>query len=169
MTKLATLAAAVIVSIAAFSAEASADVRIGGGIHYLKTVGDLKDASGFDDQSVGFLGGVRLVGPLLTLEGDVEVVPDYAGSDEILWQPQGYAFVGNFFYGGVGIGVGYLGELGWQSDPFYALRVGVDFVLGSLDLDAFVSYRFQKADDLSALGSDDLNTLTLGAMIFFGS
>jgi len=162
------LASIALVAVAAFSSEAAAGLRIGGGVHYLKTVGDLKDATEFDDQSIGFLAGVKLPGPLLTFEGDIEVVPDYAGSDELLWQPQGYAFVGNFLYGGVGIGIGYLGELGWQSDPFYALRAGVNFVIGSLDLDAFLSYRFQKADDLSALGSDDLNTLTLGAMIFFG-
>ena len=83
-------------------------------------------------------------------------------------QPQGYAMLGNLIYGGVGIGIGHIdGE--WQSNPFYALRAGVDFMAGSLDLDLFASYRFQKTSDLDHLGGDDLNSITFGALIRFGS
>jgi hypothetical protein len=83
-------------------------------------------------------------------------------------QPQGYAMIGDFIYGGAGVGIGYI-DGDFQSNPFYALRAGVDFFLGGLDLDAFASYRFQKAKDLQGFGSDDLNTITFGALIRFGS
>ena len=146
---------------------AFAGTRIGGGIHYLKTVGDIKDAPGFDENAIGFMGSIAFSGSLLRFEGDVEFIPDYAGSGKLMWAPQGYALIGSFIYGGVGIGIGHIADFGWQ-DPFYALRAGVDFMAGSLDLDVFASYRFQKIDDLSHLGVDDFNSVTLGALIRFG-
>ena len=149
------------------AADAQADLRIGGGLHYLKTLGDIKDTPGFDDNSIGFIGGAKYKGGLFTLEGDLEAIPDYVGSDKIMWQPQGYVLLGNLIYGGAGVGIGYLGDFGWQ-DPFFALRAGVDFMAGPLDLDVFASYRFQKAGDLKDLGSDDFNSITFGALIYFG-
>jgi hypothetical protein len=151
-----------------FVAPASAGTRFGGGLHYLKTVGDIKDTPEFDDSAFGFLGSVEFgAGSLLRVDADLEVIPDYAGSSEIMWQPQGYLLIGDFIYGGAGIGIGYLGDFGWQ-DPFYALRAGVDFPLGSVDLDIFASYRFQTAKDLEGLGSDDMNSITFGAIVRFG-
>jgi len=149
---------------------ATAGTRIGGGLHYLKTVGDMKDVPGFDENAFGFLGSIAFSGPFLRLEGDVEFIPDYAGSGELMWSPQGYVFLGNFIYGGVGIGVGHLGGFGWQ-DPHYMLRAGVDFMLGGLDLDVFASYRFEKAKDLTVdnLSNDSLNSLTFGAIVRFGN
>lgn len=145
---------------------ATAGLRVGGGIHYLRTVGDLKDSPGFDENAIGFLGSTKYSLGLITLEGDLEVIPDYVGSDQLMWQPQGFVLIGGPVYGGAGIGVGYLGDFGWQ-DPFFALRAGVDFMLGPVDLDVFASYRFQKAKDLSSLGEDDLNSITFGALAFF--
>ena len=150
-----------------FVADASAGLRIGGGIHYLKTVGDIKDTPDFDENAIGFLGAVKYKTSLFTFEGDLELIPDYIGSSKMMWQPQAYAFIGGLIYGGAGIGVGYLNSFGWQ-DPFFALRAGVDFMAGPIDLDIFASYRFQKAGDLSALGEDDLNSITFGALINFG-
>lgn len=147
--------------------DAHADFRFGGGIHYLRTVGDLKDADGFDENAIGFLGSAKFSSPMITVEGDLEFIPDYHGNDELMIQPQAYVFVGNVIYGGVGIGVGHLGDFGWQ-DPFYALRAGVDLSLDGVQLDVFASYRFQKSDDLSGLGSDDLDAITFGAIVFFG-
>lgn len=146
---------------------ADAGLRVGGGIHYLRTVGDLKDAEGFDKDAVAFLGTVKYKLTMLTVEGDLEVIPDYVGSDELMLQPQAYALIGGLIYGGVGIGVGHLSNFGWQ-DPFYALRAGVDLNLGLVDLDVFASYRFQKAKDLEVLGEDDLNSITFGALVSFG-
>jgi len=159
---------AVIVLSATLSASsADAGLRVGGGIHYLRTVGDLKDQEGFDENAISFLGSVKYGFGLLTLEGDLEYIHDYVGSELYMIQPQAYALVGGLIYGGAGIGIGNLEEFGWQ-DPFYALRAGVDFNLGPVDLDVFGSYRFQKADDLKTLGSDDLDAITFGALIFFG-
>ena len=148
-------------------APALASARIGGGIHYLRTLGDIKDSPDFDEDSIGFLGALDFDGNLIRLEADLEAIPDYGGSSEFMWQPQGYALIGGVIYGGAGIGIGYLGDYGWQ-DPFFALRAGVQFDLGSLDLDLFTSYRFQKAKDLETLQSDDLNSITFGALVWFG-
>jgi hypothetical protein len=75
--------------------------------------------------------------------------------------------LGGFFYGGVGIGVGHI-DGDWQDEPFYALRAGVDFALGGLDLDGYASYRFQSTGDLEGFGKKDLDALTFGALIRFG-
>jgi len=151
-----------------FAAGASAGMRLGGGIHYLRTVGDLKDTPEFDANSLGFLGALKYKGGLFTVEGAVEVIPDYVGSDKVLWQPQAHLLIGGLIYGGAGIGIGYMSDFGWQ-DPFYALRAGVDFMLGPVDLDVFASYRFQKSDDLAVLEQDDLDAITFGVLINFGS
>ena len=146
---------------------ASAGTRIGGGLHYLRTLGDIKDTPGFEENAIGFMGSLDFSGPLLRIEADLEIIPDYVGSEELMLQPQGYVLLGNMIYGGAGIGIGRLGDFGWQ-DPFYALRAGVDFMAGSLDLDVFATYRFAKSEDLGGLGSDDLNSITFGALIRFG-
>ncbi|MCB1182517.1 hypothetical protein KDM41_03715 [bacterium] len=146
---------------------AAAGAKLGGGIHYLKTVGDLKDVEGFDDSAIGFMGSVAFDGPLLRLEGDVEFIPSYAGTDELYWSPQAYAMIGQFIYGGVGVGVGHMGGgFGWQ-DPWYALRAGVRLGLGGLDLDVFGTYRFEKFGDLEGVTTDDMNSVTLGALVHF--
>ena len=146
---------------------ANAGLRVGGGLHYLRTVGDLKDEEGFDENSFSFLGSVKYGFGLLTVEGDLEYIHDYVGSGLYMIQPQAYALVGGLIYGGAGIGVGNLEEFGWQ-EPFYALRAGVDLNVGPVDLDIFGSYRFQKTDDLKTLDSDDLDAITLGAIVFVG-
>lgn len=149
------------------SGTANAGMRLGGGIHYLRTLGDIKDAEGFDENAIGIMASATYDFTLIRVEGDVEYIPDFGGSDEAMWQPQAYVLLGNLIYGGVGTGIGYI-DGDWQSDPFYALRAGVDFVLAGLDLDVFASYRFQKDDNLKDFASDDLDTLTFGALIRFG-
>jgi len=133
---------------------------LGLGVHYLNTLGDIKDAPEFDSGALGFLGVYSFGTSLINFEGGVEWVPNYAG-DFDMWQPQGYVFVGNFIYGGVGIGIGYI-DGDWQSDPFYALRAGVRISV----LDLFVSYRFQTWD-IEGLDADDLNSITFGALFKF--
>jgi hypothetical protein len=46
-------------------------------------------------------------------------------------------------YGGAGIGIGHING-DWQSDPFYALRLGVAIPIGKLSGDIYGTYRFQK-------------------------
>jgi len=156
------------VCLLAIAVTTDAGTRFGGGIHYLKTLGDVKDAPEFDENAIGFMGSIVFTGKLLRLEADVEAVPDFGGSDKMMLQPQAYGMIGNLIYGGVGIGIGHI-DGDWQSNPFFALRAGVDFLASGLDLDLFASYRFQKANDLEHLGSDDLNSITFGALIRFGS
>lgn len=146
---------------------AEAGSRLGGGIHYLRTVGEIKDIDGFDENAVGFMGSFLLTQSILRLEADIEYIPNY-GIDKAMIQPQAYGMIGDMIYGGVGIGIGYI-DGDFQTNPFYALRAGVDFFLAGLDLDVFASYRFQKANDLEAFGSDDLNSITFGALVRFGT
>ncbi len=145
---------------------AAAGMRFGGGIHYLRTLGDIKDAEEFDENSIGFMASLTYGLALVRVEADVEFIPDFGGLDEAMWQPQVYALAGGPVYGGLGSGIGYI-DGDWQSQPFFALRAGVDFVAAGFDLDVFASYRFQKEEDLEHLGSDDLNAITFGALIRF--
>ena len=148
------------------AAPAQAGHRIGGGVQYLKTLGDIKDIPEFDSNAFGFLASYQYDGGLLKLEGDVEWILDYGGSSNSLIQPQAYLLVGGLIYAGAGIGIGYF-DGNWQNDPFYALRAGVDFTLGGLDLDAFALYRFQDTEVFEDFESQDLDSITFGAMIRF--
>ena len=139
---------------------------LGAGVHYLKTVGDIKDSAGWDKNALGFIGSYQHGAGLLKLEGDVEWVNDYGGSDHSMIEPQAYALVGNHLYGGAGIGIGYIDD-GWQDAPFYALRAGYALGLTSLTLDGFASYRFQNANALQGLTSEDLDTVTFGLIARF--
>jgi len=143
-----------------------ATAGIGAGVHYLKTVGDIKDSAGWDKNALGFIGSYQHGAGLLKLEGDVEWVNDYGGSDHSMIEPQAYALVGNHLYGGAGIGIGYIDD-GWQDAPFYALRAGYALGLTSLTLDGFASYRFQYANALQGLISEDLDTFTFGLIARF--
>jgi len=138
-----------------------AEAGFGIGLHYLATLGDLKNHEEFDSSNFSLLGAYSLGAGLINFEVDLEWMPDYVGNQDMI-QPSAYAFVGGFLYGGVGIGIGYINSQ-WQSDPFYALRVGVRLAV----LDIFASYRFQKWSDVQDATSDDLNSITFGAMFKF--
>jgi hypothetical protein len=138
-----------------------AEAGFGIGLHYLATLGDIKDNDDFDSSNFSVLGAYSLGAGLINFEVDLEWMPNYVGNYDMI-QPSAYAFVGGFIYGGVGIGIGYINSQ-WQSDPFYALRAGVKLAF----LDIFASYRFQKWSDLEGLESDDLNSVTFGAMLKF--
>lgn len=139
---------------------------LGAGIHYLKTVGDIKDSAGWDKNALGFIGSYQHGAGLVKLEGDVEYINDYGGSDHSMIEPQAYALLGNRLYGGAGIGIGYI-DNGWQDAPFYALRAGYALGLTSLTLDGFASYRFQNAAALQGATSENLDTITFGLIARF--
>lgn len=143
-----------------------AGTRIGGGIHYLRTLGNIKDSPDFKENAIGYMGSI-ITGTALRIEGDLELIPNFGGSKKVMLQPQAYALLGQFIYGGVGIGIGHF-DGDWQSNPFYALRAGVNVRPGGLDLDLFASFRFQKDKHLENFGSDDLNSITFGALLRFG-
>ena len=134
---------------------------LGLGVHYLNTLGDIKDAPEFDSSAFGFMGAYSFGLGLINFEADLEWIPDYAFGKNMI-QPQAYAFVGSFIYGGVGIGIGHI-DGSWLDNPFYALRAGVKLAM----LDIFTSYRFQKWNAVEDFESDDLNSLTFGALFKF--
>ena len=148
---------------------AGGEHRIGGGVHYLRTVGDIEKDDSFDENALSFSGSYQARGSgLLGLELGLEATPDYLGLDETLWQPQGYILLGRTLYAGAGIGIGYLdGE--WLDDPFYAFRLGFDLeILPNLYLDINGNYRFQDSKVLDTIDEEDLDVVTFGASIRIG-
>jgi hypothetical protein len=145
-----------------------AQLRVGGGIHYLRNLGDITDDGSVDlsQNSVSIVGSALFDLGLISLDGQLEYVFNYVGTDEALWQPSAWALLGGLVYGGAGIGIGYTdGE--WQEAPFYALRAGVDLPLGSVDLDAYASYRFQGDPAIEALTDEDLDSITFAVLLRF--
>ncbi len=133
----------------------------GAGIHYLKTVEDMGETSGFDSSSLGFLGVFSFGSGLINFEFDFEYVPNYA-LDKDLIQPSAYVFLGGFIYGGLGVGVSHFNEE-WADDPFFDLRTGLKIAA----FDFFASYRMQDFDEVSVLKTEDLNSVTFGAIFKF--
>ena len=141
--------------------------RLGGGVHYMKVLGDIKDDPNFDENAFAFMASVDFKVPLVRIEGDVEFIPDFHNSSEMMIQPQVYGLLGNLIYGGIGTGIGYMDKFGWQK-AFFALRGGVNFdLLPRVGLDVFASYQFQDAGDLENLSGDSLDSLTFGAIAHF--
>jgi hypothetical protein len=147
---------------------ARCDHWFGGGLHYLRTLGDIKNVPGFDENSVGILASYQLglAVNLIRVETDLEYIPDYGGSGKFMLQPQAWLKCGGLFYGAAGLGIGYIDQ-NWEDNPFYGLRAGADLLLGPLNVDLFASYRFQNAEVLKGTTARDLDAVTFGAMIRF--
>ncbi len=150
-----------------FAASAShAMFSLGAGIHYMKTVGDIKDAPEFDENAYNLVASAQMSLLMFKVEGDVEWVPDYGGSDESLLMPQVLVLFGGLLYGGAGIGSGYIdGE--WFDKPFYSLRLGVDIPLGPIGVDINANYRFMDTSVFESADSEDLDSVTFGAIVRF--
>ena len=153
------------------SGVADAQHRLGGGIHYLHNLGELEDTGtanlDWSQDSFSLMGSYQYSGMLVKVEGDVEYIFDYVGTGEAMWEPSAWALLGSLLYGGAGIGIGYT-DGDWQSNPFFALRAGVDVALGGMDLDVFASYRFQSDQQIENLTGEDLDSLTFAALLRFG-
>jgi hypothetical protein len=159
-----------IVILSSFAVQASA-TQLGVGLHYQRTIKEFDDVSGLSQDDFSLFGTVTLPVAIVKIEGNVEWTPDYLGSDEHLLQPAAYGLLDlGLLYGGVGIGIGYLtGDgNGWASNPFYALRAGVELGLAGFAIDGYLAYRFQSANFWDGAGNLDLNALTLAAQIKFG-
>lgn len=155
----------------ATGAAAEGNVRIGGGVHYWRTIDDL-EADDFDVESDGlaYLASVQfLFNDWVRLEGNLEYFPDdFAGATEDVWAPQGLILLGSGLYGGLGVGTFYTdGEFG--DDPFFLLRAGFDVeVLPSLRLDINANYHFTDFESITEVEENvDTDTITLGAMVRF--
>ncbi len=147
---------------------AAAQHRIGVGIHHWQTVDDLRD-EGFEDidesGSSGVLSYQLVPAGMFKVELDLEYFADgFGGSTEAAYSPQIFLLLGNKLYAGVGAGIIYSdGFEDSSSDPFYAARVGLDFlILPRLHLDINGNYR---VNDWNQLDEADTDTITLGAFL----
>jgi len=166
------LVVVVVLAMLPLTPQAFAKHRVGGGVHYWKTLESLEDEfdlADIDDSGVSYVASYQwttLPFQLLKLEADLEIFPNgYAVTDELAWSPQAYAIIGTVVYAGLGVGVIYEGD--W-SDPFYALRVGLDLALlpGVLNLDINANYQAMEWEAVTDLETIDENigTITFGAV-----
>jgi hypothetical protein len=142
--------------------------QFGVGLHYLRTLDD-QGFDDFDQNDFGIFGTLTFPIAIVRVEGMLEWVPDYF--DEQLIEPSAYGLLDiGPIYGGVGIGIGYLtGDgAGWATNPFYALRAGIDVGLVGFGVDVFATYRFQSANYVDNVQNLDLDKFTLAAQIKFG-
>lgn len=156
----------------ALGSEAVADTeyRLGGGVHYWRTLDDLED-EGFDeidDSGLAYVLSWQAVpGGLFKFEIDLEYFEEgFGGATSEAISPQAYLIVGSGFYAALGGGIiysdGFEDEL---SDPFYAARVGLDMeLLPRFHIDVNANYRFDAWGELDEVDTD---TVTLGAMVRF--
>ncbi len=159
--------AALCVLFTAETSRAQLGLQLGGGVHYVRTVGDIKGAPEFDSNAFNLVGAAKMGLGLIKFEGDVEWVPDYGGSGESLWLPQAFALVGGMIYGGAGIGTGYIdGE--WFDRPIYTLRAGVNVPLGVVSVDVNANYQFIGSSVFEGADGADFDSITFGAIVWFG-
>jgi hypothetical protein len=162
------VAALSLIAVIGIATPAVALPQLGIGLHYLRTLEEIQAGSDTHQNDFAVFGSITIPVAIIKIEGDVEWIPDYLGSDSSLWQPSAYGFLSlGLIYGGVGIGIGYLdGE--WASNPWYGLRAGVEIGLAGLALDGFASYRFQSASYGSGAQNFDLDAITFGVQAKFG-
>ncbi|MBD3180569.1 MAG: hypothetical protein GF417_13885 [Candidatus Latescibacteria bacterium] len=92
----------------------------------------------------------------------------FMASPATSYSPQAYLVVGRRITGAVGIGWYYY-EGNWVDQPFYILRVGIEYLLiPEISVDIMMNYRFTYWGELEG---EDINTDTimLGAAIRFSS
>jgi hypothetical protein len=146
---------------------AAGDHSLGLGIHYWDYIDDI-DIDEYDDSGYSWVASYQYKPGFTGFQLDVEFADDQLGAiDKWTFSPQAYVTVGNTIYGGVGIGVHYAD--GNSSDPFYALKGGIDFeLLPGIHLDINANYRFENWD-MDEVGADvDTDTVTLGAIVRIG-
>jgi hypothetical protein len=158
------LTLAVVVFLSSWASEARAEGQsIGGGVHYWIALDDI-DVDDIDEDGVAWvISYQRQVSDLLTLELDVEILPDdFAGADGTVLAPQAYLLLGAAIYGGVGIGI-YHADDEFADDPFFVARAGIKLeILPDVMLDVSGNYRFTEWDD-SVTADIDTDTVTIAA------
>lgn len=147
---------------------ASAANSIGVGVHYWTAVKDI-DVENVDKSGFSVIGSFqnRMAG-FSTLELDLEIFGEgYAGAEKKVLSPQGYLLFGKSLYGGAGLGINY--SDGTYSDPFFALRAGVDLeVLPAIHLDLNANYRFENWNFENVRRDVKTGNVTLGAIVRLG-
>jgi len=159
-------------SLVGWTGGANAGGSIGAGLHYLRNLGDITD-NGVNDlsqDSFSIIGSYQYDMRMFKVEGDVEYIFNYLGSDEPMWEPSAWGLIGLGtlpLYAGAGIGIGYINDE-WQQNPFYGLRAGVALPLGKCKADVYATYRFQSDTDLKNLTGEDLDSITFAGVLRFG-
>ncbi len=147
---------------------AEAGGRVGLGLTYWHALDDI-DLSDFDQDGVSWFLSYQSRGAyLLGWEADLEMMPKgFMAADENVYAPQAYVVIGTSIHGSVGIGW-YYSDGDWAEEPFYALRIGMEYTLvPSIYLDINANYRFTNWGDLE--GEDiDTDTIMLGAALRMG-
>ena len=142
----------------------------GVGAHYWRAIEDV-DIDDIDDSGVSWvLSYQQPLGSLVYWKTELEIfTDDFAGISDTVFAPQVFLLAGHTLYGGVGLGVNYTdGEI--LDDPFYTLRVGLDFqITQSVALDLNANYIFMDWDDFDdTIDEIDGDTVTLGVALRFG-
>ena len=151
---------------------AEGEVFLGGGIHYWRTLDDIKDDPELEDDGIAYLVSLQLSqARFFRIEADVEIFPDgFGGATGITYAPQVYLILGSGVYAGLGIGTVYASEFdGNFSEPFYALRAGFNLeLLPSIYLDLNANYQFLDWENIDNIDDDiDTDTVTLAAIVRF--
>jgi len=140
----------------------SVDLRIGAGANYWVSIESIHETD-FDTSGLsGFVTFQYVPNSIVKLEVDIELLPKgFLGSSQTVFQPQMYVLLGNFIYGGVGVGM-YYTDGSFSSDPFFALKGGIDIPFGPVHLDISGNYRFEGTLKTRDVSSD---TVFLGAAV----
>jgi len=152
----------------ATAAWASGANRIGIGVHYWTAVKDI-DIKDVDQSGLSWIGSYQnQMAGFSTLELDLEVFQEgYAGANAAVLSPQAYLLFGKALYGGGGVGINY--SDGSYSDPFFALRAGLDLeVLPAVHVDINANYRFETWNFERVKENVKTGNVTLGAVVRLG-
>jgi hypothetical protein len=154
-----------LIAIALAGSAQAAEHRLGGGVNYWITIDDI-DGDDFDEDGLGYLVSYQYVPGILTLELDLEFLPDRFG--ETALAPQAYLLLGRGIYAGVGIGINAV-DGSFADEPFFALRAGFNLeLLPGLYADLNANYRFNDSAEIKDKETDiDTDTIFFGAALRF--
>jgi len=138
--------------------------RLGVGWQWWQTIDDI-DFDNFSDDGYSWMFTYQYKPGLLGGEFDLEFSNQELGNrSRTVISPQALFLVGGLIYGGLGIGGNYTSD-SW-SDPFYILRLGLDFtLLEKFHLDINGNYRFENWDYDEVTEDIDTDTITLGLAV----
>lgn len=150
----------------------NAGSRLGVGVTYWHALEDVELTNlDFDRDGVSWFLSYQSRGAYLVgWEAGLEMMPEgFMASTENVYGPQAYVIVGSSIYGAAGIGW-YYSDGDWADEPFYALRVGMEYTLvPSIYFDIYANYRFTRWGDLKDEEEDiDTDTIMLGAAVRLG-
>jgi len=141
--------------------------RFGIGANYWKTIKNI-DLQNVDKNGFSWLATYQYApGSPLSLETDIEYFNrGFAGTSKDVFAPQAFIILGTSLYGALGIGT-YYSDGEFAHDPFYALRLGLDFPLTrSIYMDINVNYRFNEWTNIHDMANDiNSDTINIGAAL----